>query len=209
MSKKELSGRVMVNSRGNETAIEHIKPEHLKRDSVVKKCFNKVEKLKKQMEKTKQQVLKEINKYNDYLCKINGMEPTEINNLTLSSYDNTMQVNLKSSSVIDFDEHLQLAEIKVKECLKRWGKESHPNIVAIINNAFRTDKKGFVNKNEVLSLFQYDIKDKDWKEAMELIKKSIRTVERKQYLMLRSRKNQNADWENFNLNFSSIDIDGQ
>jgi hypothetical protein len=207
--KTPASGRTLQNNRGNEIAIENVRPEHIKRDVTVNKVFDLAGDLQEKMEITKKKIMKLISSYSDYLKRINGFDVNEedISNLQLSNYANTVRVVKRNNKVIEFDEHLQLAELKIKECMKKWGKDSHPALVEIINQVFKTDKKGFVNKNAILSLFQYKINNEAWKEAMELIKKSIQVVERKEYVMIQFRDNKDQDWNTLDLNFSSLEVE--
>ena len=203
------SGRVLKNSRGNEIAIENVRPEHIKRDVTVTKIMELGEDLQQRMLNSKKKIEKLISSYSDYFKRLNGFtdKDEDLNNVQLSNYSNTIRVVVKSNKVIEFDEHLQLAEMKIKECMKKWGKDSHPALVEIINQVFKTDKKGFVNKNAILGLFQYKIENVAWKEAMALIQKSIQVVERKQYLQIQFRESKDAEWETLDLNFSSLEVE--
>ena len=142
-----------------------------------------------------------------WIIKYNNLTDIDFKNITLTNYDGTKQISIKSSKVIDFDENLQLAKQKIDECFAKWGAESHPNIKAVVDKYFKVDKKGVLNKNAILGLFKFQMNDKDWDEAMRLIQLSIVDDESREYLMLRTRKNKDADWELVNLNLSSISVD--
>lgn len=209
--KKELpvlSGVVMVNNMGKEVPIELVRPEHLKRHSVVNRIVNEVNALQNIIAKSKTKVLRLVDAHEKYMLKVNGLaEDTGLGNITLSNYSNTARVVIKSQKVIEFGPEMQMAEQKIKDCLKKWGKNAHQYIHEVINQVFKADKKGFVNKNAIMGLFTYNITDPDWIAAMELIRKSIQEVTRKEYMMIQTRKDKDAAWVNLNLNFSSLDSD--
>jgi len=147
---------------------------------------------------------KKINKYLLWLAKQNGVTDVQYENVQLSNYSNTVQVLIKNSSVIEFDETLQIAKAKIDECFDEWGKDANPNLRLIVNSYFRVGKKGFINKAAILGLFQFDIDHPKWAEAMELIRKSITPTEKKSYFQIRYRCDKDDEWMPLNLNFSSL-----
>jgi len=202
--KKEIkfSGKMLVNGTGKEVAIELIRPEVLKRDKIVKKMYNRLRLLYSKMLSEKQKILTEIGKYQKAMANETGTEVLE--NATLSDYSNTIRIVKRNNRVIDFDDNIQLAEKKIKELIRKWGENSNPYIAEIVDRTFKTDRKGFINKNSILSLFTININDPDWLEAMELIRKSMYENAQKEYIMVQYRNDHTAGWETLNLNFSSI-----
>ncbi|MEI5604369.1 DUF3164 family protein, partial [Streptomyces brasiliscabiei] len=73
-----------------------------------------------------------------------------------------------------FDERIQAAKAKIDECIKRWSEGSSDQIKALVDLAFRVDKQGNIDVNQVLSLRQLNINDSDWIEAMDAIADSIK-----------------------------------
>jgi hypothetical protein len=203
----KYSGNVMANSKGKDVPVELIRPEDLRRDMTVERIFAKALKLSRQMAKEKSKIVSQMKKHADYLMKIAGIDPNseKLYNMQLSSFDNLRRVIKKSSNVIEFDANIQLAEIKIKNCVKKWSVGANAALVQVVDNVFRTDKKGFLNKASILSLRTYNITDAEWKDALELIDKSIQITERKEYLIIQYRKDYNSEWETLPLNFSSID----
>ncbi len=78
------------------------------------------------------------------------------------------------------------------------------NLQAVIKEAFQVDKKGEIAKSRILGLRRYNIKDKKWSEAMELIDEAIQITSTKQYIAFYQRKAQNKPFQLVSLNFSAL-----
>jgi len=112
------------------------------------------------------------------------------------------------NDIIQFNEKLQIAKTIIDECLHKWSEGAHKNIRVLVDQAFQVDKKGKLNTSAILKLRTLNIRDKDWKRAMDLIADSIQVVGTKQYLNIRVRDidfdGTPGKWHTVNLNFSSI-----
>jgi hypothetical protein len=125
-------------------------------------------------------------------------------NAELVSFDGKFKVEIRNRERIDFDEKLQIAKMKIDECLKRWTEDSNVNLQAVINEAFQVDKKGEIAKHRILGLRKYNINDKEWKLAMELIDEAIQVTSTKQYIAFYERPSTNKPFQLISLNFSAI-----
>jgi hypothetical protein len=211
MAKKKEKPTVLINSRGNAIPIENVRKDHVKKHLLVEDVFDRALDLETRIKKVKVSMRKKIDKYLRQLAKKNKVENPEFEDVfedvILTNYPGTLQIQVKNSSIIDFDENLSLAKTKIDSCFERWGKNTHQNIKIIVDKFFRVGKKGFINKNAILSLFQFRIDDAEWNEAMELIKNSIHETSKKEYTMLRYRDDNKSKWKNLNLNFSSVEVE--
>lgn len=204
ISRKRLPDE-MLNSKGEFVPTANVREDHLKKHLAVISIGSKIVKLENYMQKVKSGIMDEIINYKQWLVLYNNMQDATFENLTLINYENTYQVVFKTNDiVIGFDDTIQLVKIKIDNCLKRWGEGSHNNIRTLINSVFKVDKSGVLNKNAILGLFRYEMNDREWDEAMELIRKSIIDKAKKNYLMVRKRDTIEDDWETVTLNFSSI-----
>ncbi len=204
MVKKEFSGKVMINSRGNEVPVEMVRKDHLKRDRVVDKIFGKAKSFESKMNIAKEKIFDDVNSFQKFWRKYHKSEKVEdLNNLTLSNYANTKRVVIKTNDIIQLDDTRQLAEAKIKSCLKKWGQNAHPFLKQVVDELFKTNKEGLVNVTDLRALKQYEINDPEWVEAMDLLSKSETPIGKRQYIILQERVNQNAKWKTLNLNFSS------
>lgn len=200
---KYVIPEVLENSDGKSVPVKNIRKEHLKRHVTVEKIFMDIAGLETKLKVAKKRLKKAIDVYTKWLAKQNKCEPV-YTNLTLSNYPNLKRVNMISSNVLEFDENLQLAKQKIDSCFERWNSDSNANLKVVVDRYFKVGKKGFIDKNSILSLFELQIKDKEWEEAMDLIRKSIKIVDRRQYVTLHERKDRKAEWKKVDLNFSSI-----
>ncbi|MCE7638357.1 DUF3164 family protein [Vibrio fluvialis] len=109
-------------------------------------------------------------------------------NVTLMSFDGKYKVIRQIGEQRVFDERIQAAKAKIDECIKRWSEGSSDQIKALVELAFRVNKQGHIDVNQVLSLRQLNIDDPDWLEAMDAIADSIRVVGKTPYLRVYERQ---------------------
>ncbi len=194
-----------LNRNGRPIPEANIDPIAKRRDEAVSRMVAKALKLEAEMKKVKEEILAEVMQYIGHLQKLNGIKKQATKgNYTLSDYANLQQVQVSMSNVIEFDERLNLAKTLIDKCLIKWTKRGNQNVRAIITDAFDVDKKGNVNKMRIIGLLALQISDKEWKQAMELIRSSMQVSDTRQYLNIRTRKNVINKWEFVNLNFSSL-----
>lgn len=206
MAKKLFSGKTMINGRGKEVPVEMIRKDHIKRNAVVDKIFARAGSLEYKMSAVKGKIQNDIELYQSFWKKFNKAENIEdLVNLTLSNYSNTRKVVVKTQDIIQLDDTRQLAEAKIKNCVRRWGKDAHPFLITIVDELFKTNKEGFVNVTELRALKQYPIEEKEWKEAMELLSNAEIAVGKRQYITLYYREDIKSKWKIVNLNFSSAE----
>lgn len=108
-------------------------------------------------------------------------------NVTLMSFDGKYKIQRSIGEHRVFDERIQAAKAKIDECITRWSEGSSDQIKALVELAFRVNKQGHIDVNQVLSLRQLNIDDPDWLEAMDAIADSIRVVGKTPYLRIYER----------------------
>jgi hypothetical protein len=124
-------------------------------------------------------------------------------NITLSSYDGKYRVSRRIADSITFDERLHVAKELIDKCILRWSEGSNPQIRALVQHAFQTDKVGNINTSRVLGLTRLNIDDQDWAHAMQAIRDAIQVVCSKAYVTVHERV---GDSDNFHQ--ISLDIAG-
>jgi len=121
-------------------------------------------------------------------------------NITLTSFDGSMKVERAIGEYRVFDERIQAAKAQIDACIERWSEGSNDKIVALVDHAFRVNKQGKIDVNQVLSLRNLAIEDAEWSAAMDSIADSITTVSKKEYIRLYQREPSgkyvaiNLDW---------------
>ncbi|AYV14353.1 DUF3164 family protein [Shewanella chilikensis] len=113
-------------------------------------------------------------------------------NVTLMSYDGSTKVQLSIGEHRIFDERIQAAKSKIDACIMRWSEGSSDEIKALVDLAFRVNKQGHIDVNQVLSLRALNITDNDWREAMDAIADSIKVAGTTPYLRVYKRQDDGA-----------------
>ena len=115
-------------------------------------------------------------------------------NLTFTSFDGLLKIQVQVSETITFGPELQVAKSLVDECLREWSRDSGDEIKAIINRAFQVDSQGRINRNDLLGLLRLEIEDERWQDAMRAIRDSMRVVGSKRYVRMYRRAFTSAPW---------------
>ena len=110
--RKEFSGVTVMNGRGKEVPVEMVRKDHLKRDKIVARIFDEAIILQKRMANHKAKVFNLIGAYQVYWKKFNKAEKVaDLNNLTLSSYNNLFRVIVKTNDIIQLDDKIGRAHV--------------------------------------------------------------------------------------------------
>lgn len=178
-----------------------IKPIDLLRDDVVRKQVVAALALQLQMAAAKVQMQRELEDYLDLSAQEYGVTYGGAKgNITLTSYDGSMKVVRDIGEHRIFDERIQAAKAQIDACIERWSEGASANLLAMVDHAFRVNKQGRIDVNQVLSLRNLAIDDDEWKAAMDAIADAITTVSKKEYIRLYQREPSgkyvaiNLDW---------------
>ncbi|MCF7859332.1 MAG: DUF3164 family protein [Candidatus Cloacimonetes bacterium] len=194
--------KVLKDADGREYPAKIIDPQLVKRDTVVNRVMKRAFRLHTKIMDEKDRITSDIDRYLSQTAEQYGENWK--GNAELVSFDGKYKVEVRNRERIEFDEKLQVAKQKIDECLKRWTEDSNVNLQAVINEAFQVDKKGEIAKHRILALRKYNIKDKNWKQAMDIIDEAIQVTSTKQYIAFYKRKSPNKPFELISLNFSAI-----
>jgi hypothetical protein len=127
-----------------------------------------------------------------------GVEVTTAKgNGTLYTFEQTYRVTMNSSAVLAFDNRLKAAQELISACIADWSKTANQNLVALVQEAFETDRHGMVNVRKILSLRRIEIDDERWHSAMEAIAEATMEIDRAAYLNFYERVERNGkqEWE--------------
>ncbi|MGC3833981.1 DUF3164 family protein [Moritella viscosa] len=105
----------------------------------------------------------------EYSVKYGGTK----GNVTLMSFDGQYKLQRAVGEHRMFDERIQAAKAKIDNCINRWSEGASDHMKALVDHAFRVNKQGSIDVNQVLSLRQLDIDDTEWRKAMDAIADSI------------------------------------
>ncbi|HGS4803903.1 TPA: DUF3164 family protein [Vibrio parahaemolyticus] len=178
-----------TNAQGHLVPLSQIKEIDLLRDDVVSNIVEAAKQLQTVMAEFKASSMAQVADFVDlsaqeFDVKYGGTK----GNVTLLSFDGKYKVQRSIGEHRVFDERIQAAKAKIDECIKRWSEGSSDQIKALVDLAFRVDKQGNIDVNQVLSLRQLNINDSDWIEAMDAIADSIKVVGKTPYLRVYERQ---------------------
>lgn len=113
-------------------------------------------------------------------------------NVCLTSFDGRYRIQRSVAQLRNFDERIQAAKALIDSCINRWSEGANDHIKALVDMAFRVNKQGHIDVNQVLSLRALSIDDVEWKRAMDAIADSIQFVGTASYLRIYERSESGA-----------------
>lgn len=178
----------MRDGAGNLIAVENIRPIDLARDELVKELVAEARNLHAQMKVLKDRMMGDIEAFiqmsaERYEVKIGGKK----GNVTLDSFDGSLQLQRQISEYITFDEGLQAAKALIDECLRDWSKDTGPELRTLVDYAFRVDKEGKLNTGAILGLRRHKFDDDRWQRAMQAISDSVKVTGTRAYVRVYER----------------------
>ncbi|CAI2036284.1 DUF3164 family protein [Serratia plymuthica] len=192
------------NAQGHLVPENLIRPVDKLRDDVVLKIVSAAKALREVMAVFKIESMGQIEDFVDLSASEYGVEfGGAKGNVLLSSFDGRYQVRRAIGDHRVFDERIQAAKKLIDECLIAWSDGASDNLRALVEHAFRVNKQGRIDVNQVLSLRQLDIDDDKWREAMEAIADSITITGTSQYLRIYERQ-KNGKYEQISLDISGV-----
>ncbi len=201
-----IDGRLMLpNNRGGFDALTMIDAVDLLQDQTVKSIIGYAEALSAQIARFKGHTFDDINSFLDLIAeKYGAKRGGKKGNLTLTSYDGCMKVELKVADRIVFGPQLQVARSLVDECIASWSDGARDEIRALVDGAFNTDKEGTVDRTALLKLRRLNINNPVWKRAMEALGDSIRTEGTTTYMRFSRRPDVNALWTSISIDLAGV-----
>lgn len=182
-----------------------IKPIDKERDRLVNELVGKARSVSNVLAKFKVEAFGDIAAFIDlsaeqYQAQLGGKK----GNLTLYSFDGKYRIQRAIQDRIAFDERLQAARVLIDECLADWTEGASPELQAIVNQAFDTDKEGQINTARVLSLRRLDIKDERWLRAMNAIGEAVQVVGSKSYIRVYERIGETDQYQPISLDIAGV-----
>ncbi len=191
-----------IDPSGNAIPVKYIDPVDKNRDRLVNRLMKKAMSISDGICKLREMAFDDIDAFIEdtekrYKVKVR----TKVGNKAFTDFSNTMKIEVKVAHTIQFDERLSLAKAIIDGCIKRWAEGSDDKIKLLIDQAFKVDKKGNLDKDKVLGLRQLKIKDTEWRKAMDIISDSTKVIGSKRYIKF-SRKNGKGDWDSVSLDIA-------
>lgn len=177
------------NGQGYLVPESQVKPIDKLRDDVVLKIVESARQQRQQLVAFKLESMQQIADFVDLSAAEYGINYGGTKgNVTLTSFDGKYRVIRSVGEHRVFDERIQAAKTLIDDCINRWSGGANAKLMALIEHAFRVNKQGKIDVNQVLSLRQLDIDDAEWHEAMDAIADAIQITGTSQYLRLYERQ---------------------
>lgn len=192
----ELGGNTYMRAAdGSLTPIELVKAPDRLIDDQVRKIMGFAIPLHEEVSRFRQHTLDDVAALigllaQEYDARIGGKK----GNLSITSYDGTLKVQLQVATLLTFGPELQAAKALVDEYLTDETAGLKPELRGLIAHAFNTDQEGKVNRAELFKLLRYEITDDRWQRAMRAIKDSIRPIGKKEYVRFYRRETPAHAW---------------
>jgi hypothetical protein len=204
MAKQDEKG-LWVNKRGESVHPDLIRPDEKLKDELVEKLIKQATALSETISEFKERAFEETNGYFELLLQnynLDAKKNSKKGNITLENFSGTTKIQISNADSITFDEKLQIAKLKIDECLHELTEGSSPEIKTLITKAFEVDKKGDVNAKKILALKSYEITHAKWIEAMKIIDESIEIVGSKAYIRFYERENVDKQYKLIQLDMA-------
>lgn len=178
-----------LNAQGHMVPESQIRDIDKLRDDLVKDIISAARKEQQRLSTFKVSAMNQVTDFVDLSAEEYGVEYGGTKgNVTLTSFDGRYKLIRAKGEHRIFDERIQAAKAKIDACIARWSEGSTDQIKALVDHAFRVNKQGRIDVNQVLGLRQLDIDDSDWVEAMDAIADSIQVTGTSAYLRLYERQ---------------------
>ncbi|MBV7262589.1 DUF3164 family protein [Photobacterium sp. WH24] len=189
MEQQTIPTGYRLNAQGHMVPESQIRDIDKLRDDLVKDIISAAREEQQRLSTFKVSAMNQVTDFVDLSAEEYGVEYGGTKgNVTLTSFDGRYKLIRAKGEHRIFDERIQAAKAKIDECIARWSEGSTDQIKALVDHAFRVNKQGRIDVNQVLGLRQLDIDDSDWVEAMDAIADSIQVTGTSAYLRLYERQ---------------------
>ena len=192
-------------ARGRLVPEDLIRPIDQARDELVTSIIKKAVPLRSALKDFKGKIMGDILAFvelsgEQYGVRLGGKK----GNVQLLSFDGRYKVRLSQQEHITFDERIEAAKALIDDCLGRWTQGSRPEIKALVERAFRTNRQGQLRTAEVLGLKDLDIDDRQWQQAMAALMDSITVAGSTSYINLYERVGDTDRWRHISLDMAAV-----
>lgn len=181
----EISGaQYLKNARGDLTPIVNIKPADLLQDDTVRKLCGYAEDLSAELARFQLHCHADIADFDALLDQEYGVRSRRETkgNRTFSSFDGSLQVKVCVADQIVFGPELQSAKKLLDEMILEQAEGAPPFLVALVTQAFKTDKEGKIDTGSILALRRLEVDDPRWADITRAIDDSVKVFGSKSYL---------------------------
>jgi hypothetical protein len=185
---KPIPDGYVVDAKARLVPVALVKAEHLLEDELVRAVHAAAAKLSDALREFRMASTADVLAFMDLLAeKYSTRRGGERGNLTLTTYDGTLRLQLATNDQLELGPELVSAKELIDTCIRRWSEGADVKLVAIVDDAFNVDQKGKLNIDRILGLRRLAIEDTEWAAAMLAIGDAVRVISTKRYLRVYSR----------------------
>lgn len=169
--------------KGAWVPIDNIKPEHQEEDALVRNLAQEAKELNERLTNFKAKALGDVRAYLDLIAeKYDAKKGGKKGNVTLTSFDGSLQLTVSVADNITFGAELTAAKSLIDECIHRWAEGANTHLKTLIDDAFQVDKQGNIATGKILGLRRHNIEDETWLRAMDAISEAVKVTGTKTYV---------------------------
>jgi len=191
-----------IDHTGQEIPAAYVPKLDKNRDRVARLYAKKAIALRDKLTTFKEELLEACDNLYDQMLAEHKVHPKTKGGFSVTSFDKSIKIEININERVEFDDRIQVAQELINEYIESKSGGMDKDIRQIVNLAFQT-RKGRLDVKRVLGLFQLNIQDKKWVEAMEVLKKSISRNQTKRYARIWL-KDKNGEYQAVDLNFSAL-----
>jgi hypothetical protein len=195
----------MKDSMGRLNPIDLVSEIDKERDSLVKELIGKAKTLQADMKQFKELVMGDVHAFVElsaekYDVSLGGKK----GNVSLTSFDGRLKIQMAISETMSFDERLKAAKALIDECIADWTEGSRDELKVLVLDAFQVDKEGQINTGRILGLRRLQIDDPRWIKAMTALSESLQVIGSKSYIRLYERTGEDNKWTAIPLDMAAL-----
>lgn len=188
-SQNNVPAGYRINAQGHLVPESQIKPLDTLRDETVMNIVTAARQLRQAMAEFKVASMQQIGDFTDLSAAEYGVEfGGTKGNVSLVSFDGRYKILRAIGEHRVFDERIQAAKKLIDDCISEWSAGADARIMAMVDHAFRVNKQGQIDINQVLGLRSLNIDDVKWNEAMDAAADAIKVTGTSQYLRIYERQ---------------------
>jgi hypothetical protein len=181
----EISGtHYLRNARGDLTPVANVKAMDLLQDDMVRSAIGYAEDLSAELARFQSHSYADIAAFDALLDQEYGVKAktSTKGNRSFTSFDGSLQVKVCVADQIVFGPELQAAKKLLDELIIERAEGADPLLVALVTQAFKTDKEGKVDTGSILALRRLEVNDDRWGDITRAIDDSVKVFGSKSYL---------------------------
>lgn len=194
----------MTDPRGALVPLEMVKEADRTQDTAVRHLVAAAEAMALVIQEFKEKAFSDVDALQallgeKYQARVGGAK----GNITLTSFDGLMKVQVQVADHKSYGPELQTAKALIDECIEEWSGDSRAEIRALVMNAFNAEKEGQINRGALQGLLRLNITDDRWLRAMQAIRDAEKIIGSKRFIRFSTRPTSKSAWSTIVLDVAT------